>query len=541
MEKSPTRRPRVTFRTAERSQSGESRSNFVKKDIKGILKKYKRPVRSRFDQSRKTVSQDNGNISLTKPLPENSACKGEKSPYNKAILSANGDVDPVPLIKEESSSAIKISNVFSLEDVEDFPLQGQEACVLFKPGRMSPDLKLLFNTMDGEPVKLSEVPLPPLPTQQGTPVSVQVSTKGLDLTQPPLAAGNMKTMRYMDKNGYVKRPMNAFMVWARIHRPALCRANPRANNADISVQLGLEWSKLTDEQKMPYYEEAHRLKIIHRQEFPGWVYQPRPGKKKSSDPGRADVGVSDESVQTSSSSAMTGGQRSAPHYISPPSTRSKATELQTMPAFPGQNPPISSVTGITAPNMSQAASLAPVFKQTSHSVGSSSCGDVLSRTAYKTPGPQPNYNTAIDMPRQAPESSSTLFQLPTIAHLYPSAQLYPSNTLFVPPNFSFPTSFFVPGPQLYSAGTYPYPNRTYPYPNSTGHIADFMNTSDLIICTESGRQINSEGPSTSSEFLESAPSQDQFNNPAPENYVQVQRCSISDMEEGGEFRLLRLL
>lgn len=63
--------------------------------------------------------------------------------------------------------------------------------------------------------------------------------------------------------------MNAFMVWARIHRPALAKANPNANNAEISVQLGLEWSKLTEEQKQPYYDEARKIKQRHREEFPG--------------------------------------------------------------------------------------------------------------------------------------------------------------------------------------------------------------------------------------------------------------------------------
>lgn len=71
------------------------------------------------------------------------------------------------------------------------------------------------------------------------------------------------------KSGRVKRPMNAFMVWARIHRAAVAKANPGANNAEISVQLGMEWSKLTEEQKQPYYEEANKIKLRHREEFPG--------------------------------------------------------------------------------------------------------------------------------------------------------------------------------------------------------------------------------------------------------------------------------
>ena len=72
-----------------------------------------------------------------------------------------------------------------------------------------------------------------------------------------------------DRNGHVKRPMNAFMVWARIHRPALAKANPAANNAEICVQLGLEWNKLSEEQKKPYYDEAQKIKEKHREEFPG--------------------------------------------------------------------------------------------------------------------------------------------------------------------------------------------------------------------------------------------------------------------------------
>ncbi|XP_078669757.1 uncharacterized protein LOC144910468 isoform X1 [Branchiostoma floridae x Branchiostoma belcheri] len=83
------------------------------------------------------------------------------------------------------------------------------------------------------------------------------------------------------RESHVKRPMNAFMVWARIHRPALARSHPRANNADISCQLGEKWShELTNEDKKPYYEEACRLKSLHKKDHPGWVYQPRPVKRK---------------------------------------------------------------------------------------------------------------------------------------------------------------------------------------------------------------------------------------------------------------------
>ncbi|NXD76346.1 SOX30 factor, partial [Halcyon senegalensis] len=120
----------------------------------------------------------------------------------------------------------------------------------------------------------------PLKMQSFLEPSVKIETRNVPFTVLPSDSGMPDTPFSRDKSGHVKRPMNAFMVWARIHRPALAKANPNANNADISVQLGLEWSKLTEEQKQPYYDEALKIKQKHREEFPGWVYQPRQGKRK---------------------------------------------------------------------------------------------------------------------------------------------------------------------------------------------------------------------------------------------------------------------
>ncbi|XP_030690115.1 transcription factor SOX-30 isoform X3 [Globicephala melas] len=133
-----------------------------------------------------------------------------------------------------------------------------------------------------ELIGLTKVPLTPVPIKMQSLLepSVKIETKDVPLTVLPSDAGIPDTPFSKDRNGHVKRPMNAFMVWARIHRPALAKANPAANNAEISVQLGLEWNKLSEEQKKPYYDEAQKIKEKHREEFPGWIYQPRPGKRK---------------------------------------------------------------------------------------------------------------------------------------------------------------------------------------------------------------------------------------------------------------------
>ena len=78
----------------------------------------------------------------------------------------------------------------------------------------------------------------------------------------------------------VKRPMNAFMIWARLYRSTIAKRYPNANNAEISVKLGEIWNELSTEQQRPYFDEATRLKEKHRTEHPNWVYQPRPSKRR---------------------------------------------------------------------------------------------------------------------------------------------------------------------------------------------------------------------------------------------------------------------
>ena len=78
----------------------------------------------------------------------------------------------------------------------------------------------------------------------------------------------------------VKRPMNAFMIWARLYRSTIAKRFPNANNAEISVKLGEIWNELSTEQQRPYFDEASRLKEKHRNEHPNWVYQPRPSKRR---------------------------------------------------------------------------------------------------------------------------------------------------------------------------------------------------------------------------------------------------------------------
>ncbi|KAI0271256.1 hypothetical protein BC834DRAFT_432837 [Gloeopeniophorella convolvens] len=94
------------------------------------------------------------------------------------------------------------------------------------------------------------------------------------------------TSQALNTDGTPRRPMNAFMIFARRRRPQVSAANQTMRTGDISKILSKEWNSMDMSDKQFYLDQAKRLKETFNSKYPDYVYRRRPNnsrKKRRSD------------------------------------------------------------------------------------------------------------------------------------------------------------------------------------------------------------------------------------------------------------------
>ena len=102
-------------------------------------------------------------------------------------------------------------------------------------------------------------------------------------TQPSI--NNMKQtqqkQKYKNTKQSIKRPMNAFMIWAKKERGILQEREPSLSNCSISKILGRRWKEMEQGEKQFYFEQQAVLAQRHKETYPDYKYRPRQRRNKT--------------------------------------------------------------------------------------------------------------------------------------------------------------------------------------------------------------------------------------------------------------------
>lgn len=107
----------------------------------------------------------------------------------------------------------------------------------------------------------------PSPTTPTTPSGTKYSAKSQD--------GKFLKDR-------IRRPMNAFMIFSKRHRPVVHEKHPNQDNRTVSKILGEWWYALGTEEKQKYHDLAHQVKEAHFKAHPQWKWCNKERRKSSS-------------------------------------------------------------------------------------------------------------------------------------------------------------------------------------------------------------------------------------------------------------------
>lgn len=97
----------------------------------------------------------------------------------------------------------------------------------------------------------------------------------------PLAKERRRSKTSTTNEPHVRRPMNAFMIFSKRHRPLVHQKYPNQDNRTVSKILGEWWYSLQPDQKAEYHKLATQVKEAHFKAHPDWKWSNKEKKIKS--------------------------------------------------------------------------------------------------------------------------------------------------------------------------------------------------------------------------------------------------------------------
>ncbi|KIY53127.1 hypothetical protein FISHEDRAFT_69265 [Fistulina hepatica ATCC 64428] len=98
----------------------------------------------------------------------------------------------------------------------------------------------------------------------------------------------------LNPDGTPKRPMNAFMIFARRRRPQVSAVNQSMRTGEISKILSKEWNDMSASDKQFYLDQAKHLKDNFNKQYPEYVYRRKPNntarRRRRADSGGSQTG-----------------------------------------------------------------------------------------------------------------------------------------------------------------------------------------------------------------------------------------------------------
>ncbi|VDM52251.1 unnamed protein product [Angiostrongylus costaricensis] len=83
------------------------------------------------------------------------------------------------------------------------------------------------------------------------------------------------------KREHIRRPMNAFMIFSKRHRPMVHNKYPNRDNRTVSKILGEWWYALGTDEKQQYHKLATQVKEAHFKAHPDWKWCAKDKKSRS--------------------------------------------------------------------------------------------------------------------------------------------------------------------------------------------------------------------------------------------------------------------